>query len=94
MYLFLISVLLTAKDVYDVVILVHCHHGNSVITQRLLIVDRWYFGVTDKGCNTVSRSWGVLTFCRFGMPCNGETKYIVLMYGAWGFQKCKEYRYT
>ena len=30
----------------------------------------------------------VLTFSRFGMPCNGETKYIVLMYEPWGFQKC------
>ena len=30
----------------------------------------------------------VLASSRLVMPCYGETKYMVLMYGPWGFQKC------
>ena len=30
----------------------------------------------------------VLASSRLGMPCYGETKYMVLMYGPWRFQKC------
>ena len=31
---------------------------------------------------------GVLTSSRLGMPCDEETKYIALLYGPWGIQKC------
>ena len=38
--------------------------------------------------NEVDRARRVLTSSRFDMPCDKETKYNVLMYGPWGFQKC------
>ena len=41
----------------------------------------------EEAVNT-SGSQGVLTSSRLGMPCDEETKYIALMYGPWGFQKC------
>ena len=36
----------------------------------------------------MDRARRVLASSRFGMPCYGETKYMVLMYRPWGFQKC------
>ena len=57
------------------------------ITLVLKLSSRIYSNGHHRPTWTVN-SRRVLTSSRFEMPCTWETKYIALLYGPWGFQKC------
>ena len=42
---------LTAQDVYNIVILIHCHHWVLAFVKGALIVEGWGIGIAEGGCN-------------------------------------------